>query len=157
MAEFIGRCVSRRRTLLIRKFATRESFRSRQHAQGRVCSPDFIRVICTAIGQNRRVLRRFFARESRQLTRIMIGFRPAISGLLECGAPSHRFPCLVRSKATRRRVALPKLREIEQRFLPIRVHSCHSRAKLRLRRSRARHQEITHADPGMVREIAIEE
>ena len=31
-----------------------------------------------AIGQNRRVLRRFFARESRQLTRIMIGFRPAI-------------------------------------------------------------------------------
>jgi hypothetical protein len=46
----------------------------------------------------------------------MIGFRPAISGLLECGVPSHRFPCLVRSKATRRRVALSKLREIEQRF-----------------------------------------
>src|SRR5207249_8717610 len=116
-----------------------------------------IHELCTAIGQNRRVLRRFFARESRQLTRIMIGFRPAISGLLKCGPPSHRFPCLVRSKATRRRVALPKLREIEQRLLPIRVHSFHSRAKLRLRRSRATNQEITHSDLGMVREIEIEE
>jgi hypothetical protein len=54
-------------------------------------------------------------------------------------------------------VALSKLCEIEQRFFPIRVHSCHSRAKLWLRRSRATHQEITYADLGTVREIEIEE
>lgn len=75
-----------------------------------------IRSIHAAIREIHRVLRRFFARESRQLTRITTGFRPAIAGLLECGTPSHRFPCLVRFKATRRRVALQKLREMEQRF-----------------------------------------
>src|SRR5206468_6772747 len=58
--------------------------------------------------------------------------------LLECGAPSHRFSShgAVDPKATRRRVALRKLREIEQKFFPFAFTGVICGVKLQLRRSR---------------------